>query len=817
MRQQLNKILLLLALLLAGHVASFAATYYGFRLGGVEVTSTNCNDIQKASGVICTKNTTDAYARYDHASKTLTLYNITFGKYNESHSGLVNESCSGLKVVFAGNCSFFSKDSGAELKANTTFMSQDGLFSSQVVGIHGNDGGMSVANGAMVDFTDAYIYVRGDSEDSGIWQDTGNKTGTEAISIWNSRVRIKGYRGIRNIPKLTVVASYVTIEGDNKAVENLTTYYTPGSYMKVSASTPENAYFDADRKTFYSATGNKAATMVTLDCFYPISTYFTDAAFRSFISDMSLGSDGKVTIEEALQVSTISVTDMGISSLKGLELFGGLTHLYCGKNQITELDLTPFNKLVFLECNCNRIEALDLSRCGKLQHVNIGNNRINEANMQQLVDGLPRPTSEAASFDVTATMLGKAGYEYDNACTYEQRMAIAQKGWKTVNYTEDYGLTVGGMVINTDNFNNMLDMSGVRSLSDAAVAYYEPTTNELHLGDVTVWNYQLDNCIALRQDKVKIVLEGGTVNLYTSSSNAELYCGRTDVEICGEGTLHTEPYNQPSIQYFKSLTVSEQASITINRRYDSYGACIEGYGLGNVHNMGVLTLKGDAFIKAGGTKGGALSMIGTLNLEDGCEIISPEGTTFNGENCTFVDGSGKTVTGKMLILGKKKQIKRVDLTDYTWPQARQHGDYEATSQTEGITFSSIIYQGQFSWDVWDMTTDYFEDDQFMVIYFEVVPELGYELASRAWLYVNGERVSNSRYYNQETNASRFFCDYTTPEYVVPTGIDEASSSENNDETLNKKDSWTTIDGQRLDRKPTQKGIYLHGGKKIVLK
>ena len=31
------------------------------------------------------------------------------------------------------------------------------------------------------------------------------------------------------------------------------------------------------------------------------------------------------------------------------------------------------------------------------------------------------------------------------------------------------------------------------------------------------------------------------------------------------------------------------------------------------------------------------------------------------------------------------------------------------------------------------------------------------------------------------------------------------------------DAWYTLDGVRLDGKPTKKGLYIHGGRKVVVK
>jgi len=46
------------------------------------------------------------------------------------------------------------------------------------------------------------------------------------------------------------------------------------------------------------------------------------------------------------------------------------------------------------------------------------------------------------------------------------------------------------------------------------------------------------------------------------------------------------------------------------------------------------------------------------------------------------------------------------------------------------------------------------------------------------------------------------------------GIGDAARLNNNEERINSK--WYTVDGRKLDTKPTKKGLYIHGGKKVVV-
>ena len=48
-----------------------------------------------------------------------------------------------------------------------------------------------------------------------------------------------------------------------------------------------------------------------------------------------------------------------------------------------------------------------------------------------------------------------------------------------------------------------------------------------------------------------------------------------------------------------------------------------------------------------------------------------------------------------------------------------------------------------------------------------------------------------------------------------TGISEAAPL--NDKGQMTNDKWYTLDGVKLDGKPTKKGLYIHGGRKVVIK
>ena len=48
-----------------------------------------------------------------------------------------------------------------------------------------------------------------------------------------------------------------------------------------------------------------------------------------------------------------------------------------------------------------------------------------------------------------------------------------------------------------------------------------------------------------------------------------------------------------------------------------------------------------------------------------------------------------------------------------------------------------------------------------------------------------------------------------------TGISDATRLNDNDENTN--DAWYDLNGRKLDKKPVTKGLYIHNGKKVVIK
>ena len=109
---------------------------------------------------------------------------------------------------------------------------------------------------------------------------------------------------------------------------------------------------------------------------------FPDPVFRNWIIEQPWNDGLVITDAEIAGVTEIDVSNLGISDLKGIEHFTALTHLSCGSNQLTSIDLSNNTNLTSLLINTNRLTSLDVSNNTKLTILNCSvNNWITELDL----------------------------------------------------------------------------------------------------------------------------------------------------------------------------------------------------------------------------------------------------------------------------------------------------------------------------------------------------------------------------------------------------------------------------------------------------
>ena len=323
-------------------VAAKASTYYGFKIGGVAVTSDNCHNV-KGSNIKANVTSEPYSVSYDPTTNTVTLKNVKIERTGNDNRCIFNESCDGLTVYFSTENSYLSSTTCApiRLNASTTFTCEALVR----VNVHGNDGdanALYAANGATVTFDHAtfFMYVDGNSNPAVSCSST---TG-EKLVIHHSRFYAQSANG-------SALSRFSSVRCDGSAVILNTNSSTACAMSEVSAFTCPSypamkigydvnitnfltytyfgeASFSSSQKTFVNL-GNDVlpGKDIIISQRIPIDeTNFPDAAFRSWLAG-KYGSS--LETFEIFQVRTINVEAAGSEVLANVHDWTGIHNLAC--------------------------------------------------------------------------------------------------------------------------------------------------------------------------------------------------------------------------------------------------------------------------------------------------------------------------------------------------------------------------------------------------------------------------------------------------------------------------------------------------------
>lgn len=111
--------------------------------------------------------------------------------------------------------------------------------------------------------------------------------------------------------------------------------------------------------------------VITID-----GTYFPDENFRNWILTQDYADDNYLNDNEIAGVTTIDVSNKGITNLTGIEHFTALKKLNCGQNSLPMLDLSNNKALEELDCSNNQLSALEVTQNTALTHLHCQNNEL---------------------------------------------------------------------------------------------------------------------------------------------------------------------------------------------------------------------------------------------------------------------------------------------------------------------------------------------------------------------------------------------------------------------------------------------------------
>ena len=391
--------LLTVLLWMAGTMSSHAATDYGFWVGSVKVTSSNCNDIKGGS-------IKSGTVKYNPDTNTLTLTNVRIEGTGSGGDVIHNQSRTNLKVYFYGENDLSARDTCAIwCEDNTQFDVKSGITT-----IYNDKEGryaVYIPLGHLVTFyssnnSELYITAKKDYAIGG--------KGSAYLSLHGEgNITIKGTKGclvnLSNAHFFNFWSCNVTLKATNNSsypiVKNVSRmdYYDPTDYINYSTATngapvitsPFKAEFSPSKKSICSSSGSpiySSDIRITNDYAVLVnSRYFPDANFRSYIENRF--SSIALSQSQVNNCTSMDVSYRSISSLEGISYFTELQTLYCYNNNLKSLSNVSLGKLTYLDCRNNQLTQLGYT-CNRLEKLYCGNNQLTSisvsdmGNMKQL-------------------------------------------------------------------------------------------------------------------------------------------------------------------------------------------------------------------------------------------------------------------------------------------------------------------------------------------------------------------------------------------------------------------------------------------------
>lgn len=172
---------------------------------------------------------------------------------------------------------------------------------------------------------------------------------------------------VRNNPKLTRLVCYGTYLrtlnlSNNLLLEELDAYNSHLASLDVSNNT-KLEYLDCtwnDMVSVENVKGIENCTLLDEEAFYfepqnaePVTERFTDEKFLAAVRKAINKPYGDIYVEDLVGITELDVSNIGLTSLDGIEYMQALESLNCANNKLTNLDLTNNHKLAVLHCYDN--------------------------------------------------------------------------------------------------------------------------------------------------------------------------------------------------------------------------------------------------------------------------------------------------------------------------------------------------------------------------------------------------------------------------------------------------------------------------------
>ena len=398
-----------------------AATYLGFKVAGIKITSDNYNQPITSEYITANDDSKPFSVTYDHSTATLTLKNVEIKRTGSYNRAIYNESCTNLIIVFEDyNYLEAINSSPVRLDANTTIKSPDG----HVTIMGGYEDGLTVGNGATltIDNADISCYTSNQSFSSrqsahGTVGDTGN----EKLIIKNSIFNSSGYFGyaLKDFASVNVQSSYFELGGSGAGIDNSdgapannikAFTYSGDKFLMLGAPNYRDSFeeegggfdivYSSSKKTFVENRHGNEFTNGVIICkaidFEKNRSVVPDERFafelqqqtKYWYSYWSVWTDHryfkypfKSYNGNANEWEELALDDKGLTSLKGIEFLTELKKLSVNRNNIGTVDLSNNTKLKELYCTNCGLNELNLDQLSALVKFNCDSNSLTSLNL----------------------------------------------------------------------------------------------------------------------------------------------------------------------------------------------------------------------------------------------------------------------------------------------------------------------------------------------------------------------------------------------------------------------------------------------------
>ena len=601
-----------------GNIAKEVKIEPAIYVAETRVTNDNCNDLSGITGVTVAA---DGEFKYDPATKTLYMKNVTVSVGNEKNP-IRNRSMEGLKIVVSGTNRLEATNwSSLSCLASTEIKGSGSLTTTSSSGA-----GVYLAVAKTLTISDITL------ETSGAWGITGLfGNGNETLILKNANVTATG-----TTAGIACLASFTTEECE--------------------IVVPAGGKFEETKHAVVDAGGNKAKT-VKIERIIELhiaGTQVTDANCNdlSGIEGVTVAAGGEFKYDPATK--TLTMEDVTVSVGDGINAIGnegveGLKIVVSGTNRLEATDKSALACLAPTEIEGSgsliavsdyvafhiykttiTISDITLAASGKRGISGVDEIECDEElvlkNAKVTATGTEAGITSLISltFEDCKIVVPEGGY-FDGS---EHAVVDADGNIaKEVKFEPVIELFIAGTQVTEVNCNNLKEIEGV-TIAEGGEFKYDPFAKTLTMKDVTVSAGDGENAIGNEGVEGLKIVVSGTNRLEATNDRALAIKASTFIE--GSGTL-VAACNGDNLGIFVNSTTLTISDITLEAS-GKYG--IAGW---NGTNNEKLILK-NAKVTATGTEAGIANLASFTT--EGFNIIIPVGGNFNTTRHAVVDAEG---------------------------------------------------------------------------------------------------------------------------------------------------------------------------------